>query len=429
MNKKKLLAVLLTAVMTVTMFAGCGSKDNSQAASAGGDKEVTLKFAIWDYTKAPEYKELISAFEADNPKIKVEPLEISAQDYVDKVTVMLASGDTTDIIALKDMPTYSNYAKKKQILSLDDYISKDKVDLKAYNGITDSIKMDNKLYALPYRSDYWVLYYNKDLFDKSKVAYPTNDMTWDQFRDTAKKLTSGSGNNQVYGAYVHTWKSAVMDWAVADGKGKLTDGKYDFLKEAYNVFLPMQNEDKSIMPLGNAKASSANYTGQFETGKAAMLPMGTWFVGTLLTDIKAGKTKVNWGVASIPHFSGAKAGTTFGNITPLAINSASKNQDAAWKFVKFMGGEKAATILAKRGVMPAFRNDAVMNAYNSVQGVPSEAKDALKTSNVALEFPPHPNGAAIDKMLQEEHELIMINKNSVDAGIANMNKRFGEITK
>lgn len=424
MNKKiKFLAVLMTIAVTASVFAGCGSKDSSSTAGAAAQKDITLKFAVWDYSKAPEYKEMIDEFEAENPHIKVEALDIPSTGYNDKLTIMLASGDTTDVIALKDMPSYSNYSQKKQIISLNDYITKDKVDLSAYQGVTDAIKVDGNLYALPYRSDYWVMYYNKDLFDKAKVPYPTNDMTWTQFRDLSKKMTSGSGNDQVYGAYIHTWKSAVMNWAVADGKGTLTDGKYNFLKEAYDIFLPMQNEDKSIMPLGTAKAASASYTGQFETGKAAMVPMGTWFTGTLLTDKKAGKYNMNWGIATIPHFDDAKAGTTFGNITPVAINANSKNKDAAWEFVKFLGSEKAATIMAKHGVMPAFRDDAVMSTYNSLDGLPAGANDALKTSHVALEFPPNPNGAAIDKILQEEHELIMINKNSVDAGIANMDKR------
>jgi multiple sugar transport system substrate-binding protein len=425
----RLLTLLVATSVSASVLAGCGKKEETSNTTAGttAKKEVTLKFAVWDYAKAPEYKQIIDSFQADNPNIKIEPLEISSQEYGDKVTIMLASGDNTDVITIKDMPSYSNYAQKKQILAIDDYISKDKVDLAAYNGVAESIKLDSKLYALPFRSDFWVLYYNKGLFDKANVPYPTNDMTWTQFRETAKKLTSGQGNDQVYGAYLHTWKSTVMDWAVANKKGTLTDGKYEFLKDAYNVFLPMQNEDKSIMPLGTAKAASAHYSGQFESGKAAMVPMGTWFTGTLISDKKAGKHNVDWGMVAIPHFDGAKAGTTFGNVTPIAINSSSKNKDEAWQFAKYLGTEKAANILAKNGVMPAYRNEAIMNTYNTLEGLPKDSKKALETSSVALEFPPNANGAAIDKILQEEHELIMIGKNNVDTGIASMNKRVQEV--
>jgi multiple sugar transport system substrate-binding protein len=340
---------------------------------------------------------------------------------------MIAGGEQADIIALKDMPSYSNYAKNKQLAPLDDYIAKDKVDLKNYNGITDSIKLDSKLYALPYMSDFWLMYYNKDIFDKAKVSYPASDMTWRQYSDLTKKLTSGSGNTQVYGGYTHTWKSAVIDFAVANKKGTLVDGKYEFLKPAYDVFLPMQNQDKSVMPLGTAKASSASYQGQFETGKAATVLMGTWFISQLIADKTTGKHNVNWGVVPVPHFEDGKAGDTFGNVTPVAINTNSKEKDAAWKFVKYLGTEKGAKIIANRGKMPAYRDTAIMDTFSSIAGFPTDSKKALQTTNVALEFPPDKNGAAIDKILQEEHELIMIGKNTVDQGIANMNKRVQEV--
>jgi multiple sugar transport system substrate-binding protein len=419
----KLFPVILAAIFILSTFTGFAKTASSRPA----EKTIKLRFAVWDYSLAPEYKEVIDAFQAENPNIKVEALDTPATGYNDKLTIMLASGDTTDVIALKDMPSYSNYVQKKQIVNLINYMIKDRMNVNDYQGLAGNLKINGMYYALPYRSDFWVLYYNKDLFDKAKVAYPTNNMTWTDFRNTAKKLTSGSGNNQVYGAYIHTWKSAVIDWAVADGKGTLTDGKYEFLKPAYDVFLPMQNVDKSIMPLGIAKASSANYKGQFETGKAALLPMGTWFLGTLITDKKNGLHNVNWGVATIPHFDKAKQGTTFGNVTPVAINSLSKNKDAAWKFVKFISSEKAAMIFAKHGIMPAYRNEAVMKVFNSLDGLPAGSQEALKTTKVALEFPPNVKGAAIDKILQEEHELIMINNNSVDAGIATMNKRVQEV--
>jgi len=430
MKSSRIISIVLTAVLTTTMLAGCGQKTSTSSSgsttsttAADTSKPVTLKFVLWDYSKAPEFKEIIDGFQKENPNITIDPTDIPATGYGDKLTVMIAGGEQADLIALKDMPSYSNYAKNKQLVALDDYIAKDKIDLKNYNGITDSIKLDSKLYGLPYLSDFWLMYYNKDIFDKAKVAYPASDMTWKQYSELTKKMTSGSGNDQVYGGYTHTWKSAVMDFAVADKKGKLTDGKYEFLKSAYDVFLPMQNQDKSVMPLGTAKAASASYTGQFETGKAATVLMGTWLISTLITDKAAGKHNVNWGIVPVPHFEDGKAGDTFGNVTPIGINANSKDKDAAWKFVKYIGTDKGAKILANRGRMPAYRDAAIMDTFGSIAGFPTDSKKSLATTNVELEFPPSKNGAAIDKILQEEHELIMIGKNTVDQGIANMNKR------
>ena len=47
---------------------------------------------------------------------------------------------------------------------------------------------------MPFRSDFWVLYYNKDLFDKAGVEYPSNDMTLEDYDALARKMTSGSGD-------------------------------------------------------------------------------------------------------------------------------------------------------------------------------------------------------------------------------------------
>ena len=416
----------IAAALLLCAAFGAWASGTGEAGAAPAAK-TAIKYAIWDYSMAPEYALVIDAFQKANPNITVEPLEMASKDYTDKLTIMLAGGDTTDVLAMKDVPTYSGYIIRKQILPLDDQISKEKLDLGPYAGIQNDVKLGGKLYQLPYRSDFWILYYNKDLFNAAKVAYPTNDMTWQQFRDMAKKLTTGSGNDKVYGTYIHNWKSNVINWAVADKKGTLIDGNYSFLKEAYDVFLPMQNEDHSYMDFGTAKTSGAHYKGQFESGKAAMIVMGTWFIGTLITDKASGAMNVNWGIAKAPHFPGGRAGMTFGNVTGNAINAYSKNQDAAWKFIKFIGLEDGAKIMAGRGVMPAYRTAAVLNIYQNVPGFPEEGAEALKTASVALEFPPQQYAAAMDKALQEEHELIMIGKNTVDQGIAEMNRRIKDI--
>lgn len=428
MSSRTLPGLVAAALVAVLVPAGlafaAGASDTVQGAAPA---KVSIKLAVWDYSVAPEYKETIDAFQKANPAIAVEPLEISSKEYSDKLTIMLAGGDTTDVLAMKDMPSYSGYVMRNQIVAIDELIGKDALDMAPYAGIVDYIKLKGKLYALPYRSDFWVNYYNKGVFAKAGVPAPGNDMTFDQFRAAAKRITSGTGADTVYGAYVHTWKSCVINWPVADKRGTLIDGKYAFVKPAYDFVLPMQNVDKSIMDFATAKTSSAHYKGQFESGKAGMLLMGTWFIGTLITDKAEGRHTVDWSIAKAAHFPGTPAGTTFGNVTGNAINGLSKNRDAAWKFIKFMGMEEGAKIFARRGVMPAYRTKAVVDAYQSVSGFPPEGKEALNTASVALEFPPHQYAAAIDKALQEEHELIMIGKNSAEQGIAAMDKRVKDI--
>ena len=98
------------------------------------------------------------------------------------------------------------------------------MDLSKYAGVTDQVTVDGSLYELPFRNDFWVLFYNKDLFDAKGVAYPTNDMTFDEYDALAREMTDTTFGSQVYGAHYHTWRSAVQLFGVLDGKHTILDG-------------------------------------------------------------------------------------------------------------------------------------------------------------------------------------------------------------
>lgn len=449
MSRKSRFMKMLAATCAVTIisgaFVGCAAKkesSTSDTAAAVAEKPAddtakkddaasgevkTIKFAVWDYGTTDYWGKLTEAFEAANPGVKVEVIDIPSADYTAKMPIMLASGDDTDILTIKDMPSYSGMIAKNQILPIDEYVAKDGIDMAPYSGVDESIKVDDKLYAMPFRSDYWLLYYNKDLFDAAGTAYPTGDLTWQQYRELAKKLTTGEGNDKIYGAHAHTWLSATLSWAYTDDKHTLLDGKYDFLKPAYEIALGMQNEDKSMMEFGSLKTANVHYSGPFYKKQVAMMPMGTWFINSVINTKKKGETDVNWGFTQVPHMEGQEVGETIGNVTPLAINKNSKNPELAWEFIKFVSTEPGADVLAGLGTLPAYKTPAILEKFSSIEGFPQECKDALNVKKVTLEMPPHPEAAAVEKILKEEHELIMLGATKVDEGIAAMDKRVGEV--
>ncbi|HEX3045577.1 MAG TPA: extracellular solute-binding protein, partial [Bacillota bacterium] len=319
------------------------------------------------------------------------------------------------------------YLSSNYLEPLDKYLKKDKIDMKPYGLAVNAVKSKGKLMAFPYRSDIYILYYNKDIFDKAGVPYPTNDMTWDQFQATAKKLTSGQGNDKVWGAFFHNWRSQIQCPPLLTTSKSLVDGKYSFLKPMYQMVLKMQNEDKSIMSYAELKTQQAHYRALFENGKVGMEWMGTWLIGSLIADKKLGKHNVNWGIAKAPHFKGLKPGSTITGLTTLAMNPKSTKKDAAWKFISYMGGAKGAKIFAKYGTLPALRTPEVLSVYTSADGFPANGSVALESDKTTVEIPPSPFTAAIDKILQEEHELIMTGQKTLDQGIKDMERRVKEV--
>lgn len=75
---------------------------------------------------------------------------------------------------VKDADTTKSLFDKGQLADLTSFIEKDGIDLEAYNGLANNFKMPGgEVVGLPTRTDYYVLYYNKDIFDAAGVEYAT----------------------------------------------------------------------------------------------------------------------------------------------------------------------------------------------------------------------------------------------------------------
>lgn len=272
------------------------------------------------------------------------------------------------------------------------------------------------------------MYYNKDIFDAAGVEYPSNDWTWSDFEKMATELTSGEGANKIYGAHLHTWQAMVQNWGVQDGEHTIMnyDTGYDFFKPYYEMALRMQ-EAGTIQDYGELKSGNIHYSGPFPQGTVAMLPMGTFFMATMIEKVKTGESDVNWGVATIPHPDDVEAGYTVGATTPIAVNAASKKQEAAWEFIKFVSGEGGALEYAKCGYIPAVSNENTFDELAALEGMPEGIKEALQTTNISLDRPVADKCADVNQMLGEEHSLIMLGELSVDEGLAEMAERAQEI--
>lgn len=433
---KKAMALMLALLMTAGL-AACGSGDSGEASKApdntqsaeskapeggsepAGGEEVTLKWAVWDINLTTYYQPLIDAYVADHPNVKIEMVDLGSSDYQNALITQLTGNADLDVVCVKDIPGYANLVKGGYLADM----SGEGVDASLYGGTIEQITVDGKFYALPFRSDHWVVYYNKDLFDAAGVEYPTNDMTVAQYDELARKMTSGSGSEKVYGSHFHTWRSAPSLFAVLDGKNTVVDGNYDFMKSTYEWVLAEQN-DGICQDYGTLKATSTHYSGVFFNNQCAMMNMGSWFIPTQIEKVKSGESlATNWGIVKYPHPEGVAAGTTLGTITSVAVNEASSKKDAAMDFVKFVGGEKGAEIIAKTGTFPAIKSDAVLDELAKMDGFPTDenSKEALSTTQVYLEMPMHDKAADIEGVLNEAHDGIMTGAMTIDEGIQKMN--------
>ena len=420
MNRKILAAGGIAAVAALTL-AGCSS-----SGPAGTSDEpagpITLTLSGWSIDTTPEFQALADAFHEKNPDVTIKLKEYDAAEYNTLVTADLAAGSGPDIITQKEVKYLTTFQEGGQLLDVSDVEQPEGI------GGADSYKVDGTAYAVPYRQDSWVLYYNKALFDAAGVAYPDGSWTWDDFDEAAAQLSDG----EVKGSYMHRWQSVVQGFANAQNDVSVLDGDFEHLAPYYERVLALQ-EDGAQVDFNTSSANQLTYQGEFGKQKAAMLPMGTWYTATLIAQQASGEADdFEWGIAPAPQLDESTTGTdgtpvTFGDPTGFGVNAALDGDKAAAakQFLAFAARAEAAEVLAAIGITPALTNDAIAEVYFGVEGAPGDdlSKFAWSTHEVLAENPTSSRTAAIQGILGDMHTAILSGSTGVDDAITEAQER------
>ena len=182
----KKLIYLITGLLFLStlILTNCGRKS--------AKNEITL--LMWG--RAEEIKAVDNFIEKFNkiyPDIKVN--RIHSAQYYDKLQTMMASDTPPDVLYMGS-EYFPTYVSKNTLLDLTPFIKNDPDTNTAKFNIKDYFKETLKpfmykksYYGIPKDFTTLVLYYNKDLFDKEGIEYPTDKWTWVDFRKAAKALT------------------------------------------------------------------------------------------------------------------------------------------------------------------------------------------------------------------------------------------------
>jgi len=422
--KRKFAAAAGVAIVATLSLAACSGStgDTTGDTTEESAGPVTISLSGWSLDTTPEFQTLADAFHEKNPDVTVELKGYDPAEYNTLVTADLAAGVGPDIITQKEVKFVSTFQEGGQLLDVSD------VELPDGIGGASSYEVDGTAYGVPYRQDSWVLFYNKDLFKAAGIDEPDGSWTWDDYDEAAAALTGdlASSPTAAKGTYQHRWQSTVQGFANGQTDSDILEGDYGYLKDYYDRVLALQN-DGSQVDFNTSSANQLTYQGEFGKQKAAMLPMGTWYVATLIAQQASGDADTfDWGIAPIPQLDEDTTGTdntpvTFGDPTGFAINANidKAKVQAAKDFLAFASSEEGAQALAAIGITPALLNDAVVETYFSVKGAPSDdlSKFAFATHETHPENPTSSKTAAIQGILGDLHTAVMSGSEGIDSAI------------
>lgn len=332
------------------------------------DSRIVVRVANWggaddESDFAAKQRALYAEFEKQNPDIKIVIEGIpGAGEYVPKMLLSHNAGVAPDIATL-DASSSALFINSGMLMDLTPLIKSDK-EFKLddfYPNIVDIARRDQALYAIPNDFTPMVMYYNKRLFDAAGVPYPQNGWTFDQFRESAKRLTKDGQ----YGFVFANWFPGWIMWLWNNGGDvfspdlKQASGHLDSNENVKTIeFLrALINEDKSAPSLSQSAAAGVDL---FANGQAAMTVSGHWgMVGYSAApkgpDGKPKITLADLGVVMLPNNTGKPVTVMYES--GYAITKRAKHPQAAWRFIKFMTSYESRLILNQTGIAIDARKD------------------------------------------------------------------------
>ncbi|MDD9268365.1 ABC transporter substrate-binding protein [Paenibacillus sp. GCM10023248] len=395
----KIFQITITMAVALLTVTGC----KSETASLGPDLTASPETSSPDnelfiftgdqlfnkrYLKEENFDRLIGQYiKKKFPDITIKHVQWDnpGRQYQD----LVAAGTIPDII-LEDARrnTYRSIRKYDLQWDMTDLIKKYNFDTTKLNPAMMQQSMntsDGKLYSLPFEGSDYLLFYNKDIFDKFGVDYPKPGMTYDEAYELAKKLTRQEGDitykgYQQHPEYYMTYNQ-LSEPALNpnEDKASLVSDKWvrivDNLRRFYDI-------------PGNQFTTVKD----FPKGHIAMAVD----VEESIVDWSQNKD-LNFDVSAVPVFPEASSFKYQPYSVGAFITKQSKKKELAFQVLAYLLSEEVQIERAKQGISSPLMTPAVQEAYGQgVQQLKGKSLQSLFALNNAMPAPRKPNLTFID---------------------------------
>lgn len=304
-NSKRVLAVIAGVAAIPMVLTGC-------TGGGGGATELDTEAPVtitWWTGQADEPEVLLETmageFHAEHPNvtIKISSGAPTTDDLLQKLSAGFVSGDYPDI-SYSYGSWVGELASSGRMLDITDKVADPSVKWEEFpESGRETATPDGTVIGFPAVIDNLSLLYNKTLFDNAGLSYPTNDWSWDDFRDAAKALTDEStqtfgtaypvdgGEDTVWRFWPRLWQNGGQ---ILSDDGTSSEFASDAGVKALDFMRSMAVDDKSVY----LDQTDQKFEPLFVSGQIGMIIDGPW----LLYDLGEGGT--NYGVAFLPGTNG-----------------------------------------------------------------------------------------------------------------------------
>lgn len=424
-------------VKVILFLVGCTLLQSTNQAQPA-DEPITIQFMVSG--GPPEqavYAAVVEAFHTKGVQVKGAPVQVemlgipSTGDFITRLTTDFAAGAPPDVFLL-------NYRRMTQFYNsgaleplgpwLADSTSLKEADL--FDIALDAFRDgQGNLVCVPQNISSQVVYYNKQLFDEAGEPYPTGDWTWEEFRQTAIRLTRPDENGDTYpdryGLGLEPALIRMAPWIWQNGGDLVDDPTHPTrlqldapaTRAAIEFVVNLAQKD-GVVPNYNAEAI-ASQPDRFLAGNIAMYIDSRVFTPTMRETVA-----FEWDVAALPR--GKQAANVL-HSDGYCMAADSQRKAAAWAFIEFALSEQGQTIAATLGrTVPSLRKVAESPAFLNPDQPPANSQVWLDALEHMYVLPKTENWIAIERVAATELEQGYMGLTDLDTVIANIQAAAAE---
>ena len=266
-------------------------------------------------------------------------------EALEKFVAAIASGTAPNGLDF-DRFQVATYANRKTFAALDDFIKRDKFDMKKFVPATvdEAMGLDKKTYGIPRSTDCRLLFWNKDLFREAGLDPEKAPATWDDLRQAAIRLTkkNPAGFDRI-GFHTEEGQAHfhIFGWQ-AGGSFQSADGKKATLTLGPNQegLEFMTNLMKDIGPWDSLKAYRDSWGKDaqqaFLVGQLGMVYQTNNYIST----VARFRPDMKFGAAPPPVKKAGDKQMTWSGGFSFVVTRDAKDQDVTWELVKFLSSEE-----------------------------------------------------------------------------------------
>ena len=430
---KRMMLVAALMLLAVTSVFAMGGGETS--AESEYDRIVTTTVTA-TYLNETWFNTMNADFEAETGiHVVVQPVPGDEDEYKAKINIDLMGGSTVDVVETLGPKDYSRQVSAGFFMPLNEAVEETGIDPYSIYGANLPVEDDGNYYALPFKQEMYCVFYNKAIFDEAGVPYPEGPWTWDEYVETAQKLTDKKKG--VYGSFMNAdlpWmympaQQLAVPFYKEDGSCNFDDPVF---KEYAEWFKYISN-DLGVQPsVAELEAENANWNYYALEGyRLAMFPQGNWFT-RLLNSQEDYPKDWNYGVAPLPS-AGEGGNNNLVSLGYVAINKNAAHPEEALTYAlwiaenqwKYEGGIPAFATMSEEDQQLAFGSiaeashgqvtvdDLYQNLINT--GLGSVSSDIVGTA-----------AAEYYNIVKEELSSYNMDLQDIDTAIANIVTRVNE---